>query len=69
MALMLRERAHTRDRGLESVQNRDTLCAATPCSALTAPMFWKTGLPPGLSRSRGCRRLVGREHAPPGGGP
>jgi hypothetical protein len=66
MNLSSESHTQTPDAGLESVQSPAKLHRRRFWSALQAPMFWKTGLQPGLSRFQGSRSLVGREHAPPG---
>jgi len=57
--------AQTPAAGLESVHSRATLQPNRFRSALAAPVFWKTGLPPGLSRSRDVKApLVAHARAP-----
>jgi hypothetical protein len=60
--------AQTLAAGLESVQRRARMLRKGFCAALLAPMFWKTGLQPGLSHFLGATSLVGRERGPRGSG-
>jgi hypothetical protein len=61
MELSRKLRAQTSAAGSESVQSPATLRRTRICLALWAPMFWKTGLPPGLSCFCSATRLVDPE--------
>jgi hypothetical protein len=69
MKLGHKSRTLTLAAGSESVQSPATLERKIFRSALWAPMFWKTGLPPGLSRFRATPRAVDPGLAPSGSSP
>jgi hypothetical protein len=63
MELRHKSRTQTLAAGSESVQSPTKLQRKRFRSALWAPLFWKTGLPPGLSRFRSATLLVGPAQA------
>jgi hypothetical protein len=69
MELSLELRAQRLPTGSESVQSPATLQRKRIGSALSAPMFWKTGLQPGLSRLGATPWVVDLGLAPSGSGP
>ncbi len=68
MELRHESEAQTLIAGLGSVQSPATMQRKRFRSALLAPMFWKTGRPPGLSRLRATPWLVDPEQALLGSG-
>jgi hypothetical protein len=62
MDLGHRERARTREADSGYVWSLRRMRGSEFASAPAAPMYWKTGWPPGLSRLRAPSRVVGREH-------
>ena len=68
MALNPRESAQTLATGVASVQRPGRLQRRRSVVALPAPMFWKTGLQPGLSRLRRPPLAGGPRASPSWGG-